>query len=183
MTQPAAGDRYDILFLCTGNSARSLMAEAIVNGRHAERFRAHSAGSHPKDAAHPLALHLPERQGFDTAGLRPKTWDAFAQGREGAPALDFVFTLCDAAAGETCPVWPGRPVTAHWGVPNPAAARGTEAERHLAFAEAFRVLVARLSILTQLPIASLDRASLERRLGEIGARRGEPAEDVEGGRA
>ena len=183
MTQPAAGDRYDILFLCTGNSARSLMAEAIINARHADRFRAHSAGSHPKDAAHPMALHLLERQGFDTAGLRPKPWDAFAHGREGAPALDFVFTLCDSAAGETCPIWPGRPVTAHWGVPDPAAARGTEAERSLAFAEAFRVLATRLSILAQLPIPSLDRASLSRRLDEIGTLQNEPAEDVDGGSA
>ena len=183
MNQPAAGGRYDVLFLCTGNSARSLMAEAIVNGRHAERFRAHSAGSHPKDAAHPMALHLLQRRGFDTTGLRPETWDAFAQGREGAPALDLAFTLCDAAAGETCPVRPGRPVTAHRGVPDPAAAHGTEAARRPAFAEALRVPATRLSILAELPIPSLDRASLKRRLDEIGTLQGEPVEGAEGGPA
>ena len=181
MTRPAAGDRHDILFPCTGDPARSLMAGAIVNARHAERVCAHSAGSHPEGAAHPMALHLLQRRGFDTAGLRPEMWDAFAYGREGAP--DFAFTLCDAASGETWPVRPGRPVTAHRGVPDPAAARESEAERHLAFAEAFRVPATRPSVPARLPIASLDRASLERRPGEIGTRRGEQAQDVEGGRA
>ena len=159
---------YEVLFLCTGNSARSLMAEAIVNGRHGERFRARSAGSHPMEAAHPLALHVLEHRGLPTEGLRPKTWGAFAEGTPGAPELDFVFTLCDRAAGEACAVWPGRPITAHWGVPDPAAAQGTEAERHLAFADAFGRLANRLSILVSLPIASLDRRSLKRRLDEIG---------------
>jgi arsenate reductase len=159
---------YEILFLCTGNSARSLMAEAIVNHRHGALFHAHSAGSHPRESAHPLAQHVLQHRGLPTEGLGPKPWDAFADGTPGAPELDFVFTLCDRAAGETCPVWPGRPITAHWGVPDPAAARGTEAERHLAFADAFGRLANRLSILASLPIASLDRRSLKRRLDEIG---------------
>ena len=176
MTSPAEGSRYDVLFLCTGNSARSILAEAIVNRHHADRFRAHSAGSHPKGAVHPMALHLLERRGIPTEGLRSKPWDEFAQGREGSPALDFVFTVCDDAAGEVCPFWPGHPMSAHWGVPDPAAAEGTEAERHLAFAEAFRLLAHRIAILASLPIASLDRASLKRRLDAIGAARDEPAE-------
>ena len=124
MTTPIEGARYDMLFLCTGNSARSVLAEAIVNRHHADRFRAHSAGSHPKGTVHPMALHLLERRGFSTDGLRSKPWEEFAEGREGAPALDFVFTVCDDAAGETCPIWPGHPTSAHWGVPDPAAARG-----------------------------------------------------------
>lgn len=184
MTPDADAPRapHEVPFLCTGNSARSLRAEAIVNHRHPERFHAHSAGSHPKAAAHPLALHVLERRGLPSGGLGPKNWDAFAEGTPGAPELDFVFTLCDRAAGEACPVWPGRPVTAHWGVPDPAAVEGVEAERHLAFAEAFGLLSNRLSILASLPIASLDRRSLKRRLDEIGAMGHEPAEGgAEGG--
>jgi arsenate reductase len=157
---------YNVLFLCTGNSARSIIAECVLNRLGAGRFRAHSAGSFPKGAVHPYALDLLARAGYPTAGLRSKSWDEFA--KPGAPPLDFVFTVCDRAAAEVCPVWPGQPMSAHWGLPDPAAAEGNEAERRLAFADTHRMLVNRISVLVSLPIASLDRLSLQSRLTEIG---------------
>ena len=157
---------YNVLFLCTGNSARSIMAEAILNRVGAGRFRAHSAGSHPKGAVHPQTLALLTREGHDTAGLRSKSWDEFA--RPGAPELDFVFTVCGNAANEICPVWPGGPVSAHWGVPDPAAATGTEAEVALAFAQAYRRLDRRIGVFVNLAFDSRDSVSLRHRLADVG---------------
>ena len=157
---------YHVLFLCTGNSARSILAEAILNRLGEGRFRAHSAGSFPKGAVHPLALDLLQRENHPTAALRSKSWDEFAA--PGAPPLDFVFTVCDQAAGEACPVWPGQPVTAHWGLPDPAAVEGTPAEQRLAFAETYRRLERRIGAFVNLPLASLDRMALQHRLAEIG---------------
>jgi protein-tyrosine-phosphatase len=157
---------YNVLFLCTGNSARSILAECILNREGQGRFKAFSAGSQPKGQVHPFALELLKKMNHPTAGLRSKSWDEFAA--PGAPHLDFVFTVCDNAANEVCPIWPGQPMTAHWGVPDPAAAEGTEAERHLAFAEAYRMLRNRVSIFVSLPIAAIDRLSLQKRLDEIG---------------
>ena len=157
---------YNALFLCTGNSARSILAECILNREGRGRFHAFSAGSHPKGQVHPFALDLLKKMNHPTAGLRSKSWDEFAT--PGAPALDFVFTVCDNAASEVCPFWPGQPMTAHWGVPDPAAVEGSDAERHLAFADAYRMLSNRISIFTSLPIRSIDRLTLQRRLEEIG---------------
>lgn len=156
----------NVLFLCTGNSARSILAEAILNRDGAGRFRAYSAGSQPKGAVHPYALELLERLNFVTDGLRSKSWSEFAE--PGAPVMDFVFTVCDQAAAESCPVWPGQPMTAHWGVPDPAAAEGTEAERRFAFADTFRMLNSRISVFLSLPITSLDQLSLQGQLDRIG---------------
>lgn len=158
---------YNVLFLCTGNSARSIMAECILNRLGQGRFRAYSAGSHPKGEVHPMALQRLKDQNYPTANLRSKSWEEFSG--PDAPQLDFVFTVCDKAASETCPVWPGQPMTAHWGVPDPAAAEGTEAERQLAFAEAMRILFNRISLFVSLPMRSLDRLSLQRRLDDIGS--------------
>jgi len=157
---------FNVLFLCTGNSARSIMAEAILNRVGAGRFRAYSAGSQPKGQPHPETLRLLKSLGYDTSAFRSKSWSEFA--RPGAPALDFVFTVCDNAAGEACPLWPGRPMTAHWGIPDPAAASGTPAEVALAFKDAYRMLSQRIDIFAALPIRSLDQLSLQRRLQEIG---------------
>ena len=157
---------YNVLFLCTGNSARSILAEAILNRRGKGRFNAFSAGSHPKGAVHPLALALLERKGLTTEGLRSKAWDEFA--RPGAPKLNFVFTVCDNAAGEVCPIWPGQPMTAHWGQPDPAAVEGTDLDKTSAFREAFRMLERRIEMFTSLPIASLDQLSLGNKVREIG---------------
>jgi protein-tyrosine-phosphatase len=157
---------YNALFLCTGNSARSIMAEAILNKLGRGKFRAYSAGSHPKGRVPPATIHLLRHLGHDTSGLRSKSWSEFA--KPGAPALDFVFTVCDDAAAETCPVWPGQPMTAHWGVPDPAAAQGSEAEIALAFKDAYRMLNQRVGIFVNLPIRSLDRLSLQTKLKEIG---------------
>ena len=157
---------YNVLFLCTGNSARSILAECILNREGQGRFRAFSAGSHPKGQVHPFAIELLKKLNHPTAGLRSKNWDEFAA--PDAPHLDFVFTVCDNAANEVCPIWPGQPMTAHWGLPDPAAAEGTEAEKHLAFADAYRMLLNRISIFTSLPMRSLDRLSLQKRLNEIG---------------
>lgn len=157
---------YRVLFLCTGNSARSIMAEAILARAGAGRFEAFSAGSHPKGSVHPYALDLLEKLGYPTAHLRSKSWDDFAA--PGAPPLDFVFTVCDSAAGEICPAWPGQPMTAHWGVPDPVPAEGTETEKRLAFSEAYRMLNTRIGIFASLPLRSLGRMSLQRRLDEIG---------------
>lgn len=158
---------HNVLFLCTGNSARSILAEAILNSQGNGRFKAFSAGSHPKGAVHPLALALLERHGLPTGGLRSKPWDEFAQ--PGAPILDFVFTVCDDAAGDVCPVWPGKPITAHWGQPDPAAVEGSELEKANAFREAFRTLERRIELFTALPVATLDRLALGNKAREIGA--------------
>ncbi|WP_331374861.1 arsenate reductase ArsC [Sinorhizobium chiapasense] len=157
---------YNVLFLCTGNSARSIIAEAILNRLGMGRFKAYSAGSHPKGEVHPFALQLLKGLNYDTSFARSKPWDEFAT--PDAPRMDFVFTVCDRAAAEACPVWPGQPMTAHWGVPDPAAAVGNEAERHFAFAETYRMLNNRISIFTSLPMTSLDKLALQRRLDEIG---------------
>jgi arsenate reductase len=157
---------YNVLFLCTGNSARSILAEAILNNLGKGHFRAFSAGSHPKGAVHPLALALMERKGLPIEGLRSKAWDEFAQ--PGAPALDFVFTVCDNAAGEVCPVWPGQPVTAHWGQPDPAAVDGTDIEKMNAFRDAYRMLERRIELFRALPLATLDRLILAARVRDVG---------------
>lgn len=156
-----------MLFLCTGNSARSILAEAILNREGAGRFRAFSAGSRPTGEPHPYAIDLLRRLGHDTAFARSKSWDEFAG--EGAPPLDFVFTVCDRAAAEPCPFWPGQPVSAHWGLPDPAAAEGGEAERRLAFSETYRILQRRLSVFTSLPLATIDRRRLRYDLDRIGS--------------
>lgn len=157
---------YNVLFLCTGNSARSIMAECALNLQGKGRFRAFSAGSHPKGEVHPMALRLLEQLGHDTSGLRSKSWDEFAV--PGAPPLHFVFTVCDNAAGEVCPVWPGQPMTAHWGVEDPAAFAGSEAQTLAFFRRIYSYLDNRVKIFTALPVATLDRLSLQRRLDEIG---------------
>jgi arsenate reductase (thioredoxin) len=157
---------FNVLFLCTGNSARSIMAEVILNKLGAGKFNAYSAGSAPKGRVHPETARVLQSLGYETSRLRSKSWNEFAQ--PGAPALDFVFTVCDNAAGETCPVWPGQPMTAHWGIPDPAAAEGNPAEIALAFKNAYRMLHQRIAIFVSLPIRSLDRMSLQRRLKEIG---------------
>ena len=157
---------FNVLFLCTGNSARSILAEAILNRVGQGRFRAFSAGSQPKGEVHPFAIQLLESLNFDTSFARSKSWEEFAA--PGAPEMHFVFTVCDNAANESCPVWPGQPMTAHWGVPDPAAAEGTDAEKHLAFADAYRMLNSRISIFTSLPMASIDKLALQWRLDEIG---------------
>ncbi len=156
----------NILFLCTGNSARSLMAEAIMKREGRGRFRAYSAGSHPADAPHPYTLDLLRRLNHGTESVRTKSWDEFAG--VGAPGMDFVFTVCDQAAQEVCPVWPGQPMTAHWGLPDPVKATGNEAEKRLAFSEAYRMLNTRISIFVNLPFEELDKLNLQHRLDEIG---------------
>jgi protein-tyrosine-phosphatase len=161
---------YKVLFLCTGNSARSIIAEAILNKAGAGKFRAYSAGSQPKGEVNPHALLLLQSLGYDTADLRSKSWDEFA--KDGAPKFDFVFTVCDNAAAETCPVWPGQPMTAHWGIADPGEATGTAAEVSLAFKEAYRLLGQRISIFTALPLRSLDQLSLAHRLKQIGEMEG-----------
>ena len=160
---------YSVLFLCTGNSARSIFAEVLLDHWGRGRFKGYSAGSFPKGEVHPLALDLLQRVHLPTAGLRSKSWDEFA--RPGAPVMDFVFTVCDQAAGEVCPVWPGNPITAHWGVPDPAAVEGTADERRRAFREAHRQLEARIKLFVALPIDKLDRMALQRRADEIGQSR------------
>jgi len=158
--------RYNVLFLCTGNSARSIMAEALLNFRGAGRFQAYSAGSHPKGEVHPLALAVLERNHLPAERLRSKSWDEFAAA--GAPRLDFVFTVCDRAAAEVCPIWPGQPMTAHWGIQDPAEATGSPEERLRAFQQAFRELDARIMNFTSLRLESLDQLSLQRQLDAIG---------------
>jgi arsenate reductase len=157
---------FNVLFLCTGNSARSIMAEAILNRASQGKFNAYSAGSHPKGRVHPYALELLQRLHYDISGLRSKSWEEFT--RPDAPKLDFVFTVCDAAAAEACPVWPSQPMTAHWGIPDPAETAGTEAEIRLAFADALRMLTNRINIFISLPMRSLDQLALQKRLDAIG---------------
>ncbi|CTQ74823.1 arsenate reductase ArsC [Roseibium alexandrii] len=158
---------YNVLFLCTGNSARSIMAEAILNRDGRGRFKAFSAGSTPSGSVRPEALALLGKMNYKTEEVRSKSWDEFAA--PDAPVMDFVFTVCDNAAKESCPVWPGQPMSAHWGVPDPVAVEGNETERQLAFAEAFRMLSNRISIFTSLPLTSLDKLSLQKKLDEIGS--------------
>ncbi len=157
---------YNVLFLCTGNSARSILAEAILNREGQGRFKAWSAGSQPKGHPHPYALDLLKKLNHDIGFARSKSWSEFAD--PGAPVMDFVFTVCDSAAAEVCPVWPGQPMSAHWGIPDPAALEGSEAEKRQAFVEAYRLLFNRISIFVSLPMRSLDKLSLQRRVEEIG---------------
>jgi len=161
------GDRpYNVLFLCTGNSARSILAESLLNHHGRGKFRAYSAGSFPKGHVNPLALELLRQLDLPAEGLRSKSWDEFAQ--PGAPQLDFIITVCDNAAGEVCPIWPGHPVTAHWGLPDPAGVEGTQAEKLLAFRETVRALENRIKPFVELPIASLDRLKVQEHVREIG---------------
>lgn len=163
----------DVLFLCTGNSARSILAEAALSREGAGKFRAFSAGAHPAGEVHPMARDLLGQLGFDPAEFRSKSWDEFAA--PGAPRMDFIFTVCDRAAGEQCPFWPGQPMSAHWGLPDPAAADGSEVERRLAFAETYRMLQRRIGAFVNLPLEALDAMSLKRRLDEIGRLRDDEA--------
>jgi arsenate reductase (thioredoxin) len=164
---------YNVLFLCTGNSARSIIGEAILNMAGAGNFRAYSAGSQPKGQINPHTIHLLQSLGYDTSGFRSKSWDEFA--KAGEPKFDFVFTVCDSAAAEACPVWPGQPMTAHWGIADPAETIGTPAEIALAFKDAYRLLNQRISIFTALPLRSLDRLSLQNKLRDIGHMEGSTA--------
>jgi arsenate reductase (thioredoxin) len=157
---------FNVLFLCTGNSARSIMAEALLNRLGAGKFRAFSAGSQPKGKVHPETIRLLQSLDYDTSGFRSKSWSEFAD--PGAPVLDFVFTVCDNAAGEACPFWPGQPMTGHWGIPDPAEAQGSRAEIALAFKDAYRMLHQRIGVFTALPIGSLDQLGLQSKLKEIG---------------
>lgn len=165
---------FNVLFLCTGNSARSILAESLITHWGRGKFVGHSAGSSPKGKVHPIAVELLQHMKLPTQGLRSKSWDEFA--KPGSPSLDFVFTVCDNAAGETCPIWPGQPMTAHWGVEDPAAVTGSETEQWLAFRKAFHELESRIKVFTSLPIRSLDRMKLQQRLHDIGKLR--PADEV-----
>jgi len=164
---------YNVLFLCTGNSARSIVAECVLNRLGAGRFHAFSAGSHPAGQVNAHALRLLEEAGYPTGELRSRSWDEFE--RPGAPQMDFIFTVCDNAAHEACPVWPGHPVSAHWGLPDPAAVHGSRAEKRAAFAETYRALVDRIDAFVHLPIESMDGEGLRQRLADIGSRPAEPA--------
>ena len=166
MANRSQPEPLNVLFLCTGNSARSIMAEAILNRLGLGKFKAHSAGSYPKGAVNPHAVAVLKKSNFDVSKLRSKSWAEFASA--GAPKLDFVFTVCDDAANEVCPVWPGQPISAHWGLPDPAKAEGTEAEQALAFADCFRMLYQRISIFVNLPLDRLSKLSLQKHLEEIG---------------
>jgi protein-tyrosine-phosphatase len=161
---------FNVLFLCTGNTARSILAEAILRQDGAGRFKAYSAGSQPKGMVNPLALKVLGSLGYSTDGLRSKGWSEYAD--PGAPVMDFVFTVCDSAAGEACPVWPGQPMTAHWGIEDPAAVEGTDIERERAFVQAAKYLKNRISAFSSLPLGSIDQMSLQRRLREIGRQSG-----------
>ena len=165
---------FNVLFICTGNSARSIIAESLLNYWGKDRFQGFSAGSFPKSAVHPLALKLLQSLDLPHEGLRSKSWSEFAA--PGAPVMDFVFTVCDQAAGEVCPVWPGQPITAHWGLPDPAAFDGSEMEQWQAFRDAFRALENRIKLFVELPIATLDRMSLARQVEAIGRMRSDAAE-------
>jgi protein-tyrosine-phosphatase len=170
---------YNVLFLCTGNSARSIIGEAILNRLGAGNFRAYSAGSRPKGQINPNTIQLLQSLGYDISGYRSKSWDEFA--KAGEPKFDFVFTVCDSAAAEICPVWPGQPMTAHWGIADPTEATGTPAEVALAFKEAYRLLNQRIGIFTALPLRSLGRLSLQNRLRDIGDMEGSTARATEAG--
>jgi len=159
-------DPYHVLFLCTGNSARSILAEAVMNREGHGRFIAHSAGSRPTGTPNPFAISLLQREGFDTGFARSKSWDEFAA--PGAPHLDFVFTVCDQAAAEECPYWPSQPMSAHWGLPDPAAVDGLDAVKALAFADTYRALVRRIQAFAALPLATLDKLAMQKRLTDIG---------------
>jgi len=163
---------YNVLFLCTGNSARSIIGEALINFWGQGKFKGFSAGSHPKGTVHPTALELLRRMSLPTEGLRSKSWDEFAV--PGAPPLDFVFTVCDSAAAEVCPYWPGQPVTAHWGVPDPAAVEGSDADKWVAFRTTFQALDSRIKVFTSLPLASLDQIRLKEQLDAIGRSKSPP---------
>jgi arsenate reductase (thioredoxin) len=167
---------YNVLFLCTGNSARSIIAEAILNKVGAGVFRAYSAGSQPKGQVNPHTIHLLQNLGYDTSSYRSKSWNEFA--KAGAPEFDFVFTVCDTAAAEACPVWPGHPATAHWGIPDPAQAKGTPAEIALAFEDAYRMLNQRIAVFTALPLRSIDALNLQSKLREIGQMEGSTATEA-----
>lgn len=156
----------NVMFLCRGNSARSIMAEAVLNRSGGSRFRAFSAGSHPAGEVHPYTLNLLKSQNYSTSELRSKDWTEFAQ--DDAPVMDFVFTVCDRTGQEVCPVWPGQPMSAHWGIPDPAAAQGAESERRAAFQHAMRLITDRIGIFVALPLEALDRQTLQERLEEIG---------------
>ena len=164
---------YNVLFLCTGNSARSILGESLINTLGRGKFRGFSAGSFPKGQVHPMALDLLKRMNLPSENLGSKSWDEFAA--PGSLELDFIFTVCDNAAGEVCPMWPGKPMTAHWGIADPAAVQGTEADRAFAFRKAFKELETRIKLFTALPIASLDRMKLQETLSVIGKQ--PPAED------
>jgi protein-tyrosine-phosphatase len=168
---------FNVLFLCTGNSARSVMAEAILNKLGVGKFRAYSAGSQPRGQVHPETLQLLRGLDYDTSRFRSKSWSEFAS--PGAPHLDFVFTVCDSAAAEVCPLWPGQPMTAHWGVPDPAVATGSPAEIALAFKDAYRMLHQRIGLFVSLPLRSLDQLSLQNKLKEIGRMQGATAKATE----
>jgi protein-tyrosine-phosphatase len=164
-------DLYNVLFLCTGNSARSILAECIMNRIGAGKFKAYSAGSMPKGEVHPSAIKLLDNLGYETSQLRSKSWDEFAG--PGAPRINFIMTVCDNAAGEVCPIWPGQPIRAHWGIPDPAAVDGSDSEIALAFADTYRMLNNRISLFASLPVQSLDRLAIKRRMDEIGQTRDE----------
>ena len=167
---------FNVLFLCTGNSCRSILAEAIMNRIGGGRFAAFSAGSHPTGLVNPHAMALLQRMNHDTSRLWSKPWDEFDRARNpDAPDLDFVFTVCDDAAGEVCPIWPGQPMTAHWGLPDPASFEGSQAETAVVFANTYRMLNNRISLFVNLPLTALDKLSLQRRLDEIGKTTGQPA--------
>ncbi|MGO9486204.1 MAG: arsenate reductase ArsC [Rhodomicrobium sp.] len=167
MSNSVPSDRvFNVLFLCTHNSARSVIAESILNRSGRGKFRAFSAGSHPRGQVHPYAMDLLRNLNFDVSGLRSKSWDEFAS--PDAPRMDFVFTVCDDAAKEVCPMWPGQPMTAHWGVPDPSTAEGKEAEKRVAFLSTFRMLQRRIDVFTSLPLASLARLALQKKIDEIG---------------
>ena len=157
---------FNVLFLCTGNSARSIIAEAVMNRIGVGKFKAYSAGSQPKGEVHPVALELLKKQNYDVSAFRSKDWTEFAE--PGAPQMDFVFTVCDNAAAEACPVWPGQPMSAHWGLPDPAAVISSEVDQHLAFADTLRMLTQRIDIFINLPLSSLDKMALQKRLDDIG---------------
>ena len=167
---------FNVLFLCTGNSARSILAESLTNHWGRGRFKGFSAGSYPKGEVHPLSLGLLRSVGMPVDGLRSKSWDEFA--KPGAPVMDFVFTVCDQAAGEVCPIWPGQPVTAHWGVPDPAAVTGTEVEQVAAFRTTFRQLENRIKLFASLPVEKLDRLAIQQKVLEIGRLRTDTATDA-----
>ena len=172
-------DAFNVLFLCTGNSARSIMAEGILRNEGAGRFAAFSAGSHPKGAVNPLAVKVLESFGYPIDGYRSKPWDEFAE--PGAPRLDFVFTVCDSAAGEACPVWPGQPMTAHWGIEDPAAVEGTLMQKEAAFVTAFKYLRNRITVFTALPMRSISSMALQTKLREIGRMEGASAASKKAG--